>query len=79
MTADDQARLAAFEKMLADVQANYAELVARMDKLKAEKKEKSATFRQYWSNKMTCQYMLSMYQQYGLIDQTALKDRGNDL
>jgi len=44
---DDQARLAAFEKMLADVQTNYAELVARMDRLKAEKKEKSATFRQY--------------------------------
>ena len=79
MSMGDQERLAAFERMLEDVQANYAELVARMDRLKAEKKEKSATFRQYWSNKMTCQYMLSMYQQYGLIDQTALKDGGNDL
>ena len=68
-----QERLEAFERMLADVQANYAELTRRMAKLKAEGKEKSATFRQYWSNKMTCQYMLSMYQQYGLIDGSALE------
>lgn len=67
----DRERLEAFEKMLADIQANHAELTARMEKLKAEKKEKSATFRQYWSNKMTCQYMLSMYQQYGLIEKAA--------
>ena len=64
--------------MLADVQANYAELVARMDRLKAEKKEKSATFRQYWSNKMTCQYILSMYQQYGLIEKSALENGGKN-
>jgi len=76
---DDQARLAAFEKMLANVQTNYAELVARMDRLKAEKKEKSATFRQYWSNKMTCQYMLSMYRQYGLIDNAAQENEENHL
>lgn len=79
MRTDDQARLAAFEKMLADVQANYAELTARMDKLRAEKKEKTATFRQYWSNKMTCQYMLSMYQQYGLIEKAAQENEGNHL
>ena len=79
MRPDDQARLAAFEKMLADVQTNYAELVARMDRLKAEKKEKSATFRQYWSNKMTCQYMLSMYQQYGLIEPSALENGGKNV
>ena len=71
----DQERLAAFEKMLSDVQASYTELTARMDKLKAEKKEKTATFRQYWSNKMTCQYMLSMYQQYGLMEQPAPESR----
>ena len=69
----EQKRLEAFERMLADVRKNYAELTARMEKLKAEKKEKTATFRQYWSNKMTCQYMLSMYQQYGLIDDSALE------
>ena len=73
----DQERLAAFERMLAGVQKNYTELTARMEKLKAEKKEKSATFRQYWSNKMTCQYMLSMYQQYGLIEKSSQENGGN--
>ena len=68
MSMSNQERLAAFERMLADVQKNYEELSARMERLKEEKKEKSATFRQYWSNKMTCQYMLSMYRDYGLID-----------
>lgn len=65
----DRERLAAFEKMLADVQANYADLTSRLDRLKAEGREKSATFRQYLGNKMTCQYMLSMYKDYGLIEE----------
>ena len=73
MSMSGQERLEAFERMLADVQKSYGELTARMERLKAEKKEKTATFRQYWSNKMTCQYMLSMYQQYGLIDGSALE------
>lgn len=73
----DQDRLEAFEKMLADVQANYAEVSARMERLKAEGKEKSATFRQYWSNRMTDQYMLSLYQQYGLIEASAPNNGGN--
>lgn len=74
----DRERLEAFEKMLADVQKNYGELSTRMEKLKAEGKEKSATFRQYWSNKMTCQYMLSMYKDYGLIDASALENGGKN-
>lgn len=74
----DRERLETFEKMLADVQKNYGELSTRMEKLKAEGKEKSATFRQYWSNKMTCQYMLSMYKDYGLIDASALENGGKN-
>ena len=74
----DRERLEAFEKMLADVQKNYGELSTRMEKLKAEGKEKSATFRQYWSNKMTCQYMLSMYKDYGLIDGSVLENGGKN-
>ena len=74
---NDRDRLEAFERMLADVQANYADVSARMERLKAEGKEKSATFRQYWSNRMTCQYMLSLYQQYGLIEKSASNNGGN--
>ncbi len=65
----DQARLVAFERMLADAQRNYDELTARLDRLKAEGKTKSATFRQYLGNKMTYQYLLSLYGDYGLLDE----------
>ena len=61
---DDKERLTAFERMLADVQHNYDELTARLEQLKAEGKTKSATFRQYLGNKMTCQYILSLYRGY---------------
>ena len=37
-----------------------------MKKLKAEGREKSATYRQLMGNKMQYQNMLSMYQIYGL-------------
>lgn len=65
---DPQERLAAFERMLDDVRRQYAELTARLEQLKAEGKTKSATFRQYLGNKMTCQYVLSLYRDYGLLD-----------
>lgn len=64
----DAERLAAFERMLVDVQTEHTELVARLDALKAAGKTKSATFRQYLGNKMTCQYILSLYGDYGLLD-----------
>lgn len=63
-------RLAAFERMLADARHNYDELTARLEWLKAEGKTKTATFRQYLGNKMTYQYLLSLYGDYGLLDQT---------
>lgn len=66
---EQQTRLAAFERMLDDVRRQYAELTARLEQLKAEGKTKSATFRQYLGNKMTCQYVLSLYRDYGLLDQ----------
>ena len=65
---EQQTRLAAFERMLDDVRRQYAELTARLEQLKAEGKTKSATFRQYLGNKMTCQYVLSLYRDYGLLD-----------
>lgn len=64
----EQERLAAFERMLEDVRRQYEELTARLEQLKAEGKTKSATFRQYLGNKLTCQYMLSLYREYGLLE-----------
>ncbi len=57
-----------FEKMLEDVQKNYSDVVSKMEKLKAEGKTKSATFRQLMGNKLVYQNILSLYKIYGLID-----------
>ncbi len=65
---DDTQRLAAFERMLADVTRNYETITARLETLKSEGKTKTATFRQYLGEKMTCQYIISLYQTYGLFD-----------
>lgn len=61
-------RLAAFEKMLADVQKQAAFEQAEMDRLKAEGKVKTVTYRQYFSNRMFCKMMLDKYASYGLLE-----------
>lgn len=57
-----------FEKMLAAIQNALADTTAKMERLKAEKKEKSATFRQLMGDKLLYQNMLSMYRIYGLLE-----------
>ena len=49
---ENEKRLEAFEKMLKAVQENYENADQKMKKLKAEGKEKSATYRQLMGNKM---------------------------
>ena len=66
MIAEQEQRLEAFEKMLRAVEENYETADQKMKKLKAEGREKSATYRQLMGNKMQYQNMLSMYQIYGL-------------
>lgn len=70
MSTPQEMRLAAFERMLADAQQSYDELSVRLERLKAEGKTKTATFRQYLGNKLTYQYLLSLYRDYGLLDNT---------
>lgn len=57
-----------FERMLEDVERSYFDTAAKMEQLKAEGKENSATFRQYMGNKLMYQNILSLYRVYGLID-----------
>ena len=68
MITDKEIRLEAFEKMLVSVKENYETADAKMKQLKAEGKEKSATYRQLMGNKMQYQNMLSMYKLYDLDD-----------
>lgn len=61
-------RLEAFEKMLADIQAQHAGVLEQMAELKAQGKEKTVTYRQLMANKLRYQEMLSMYEIYGLTE-----------
>lgn len=65
---DKEERLEAFEKMLADIEKNYADMQQKMDALKAQGKEKSATYRQLMGNKLMYKQMLFMCELYGLKD-----------
>lgn len=64
----DEKRLENFEKMLQAVQREYADIEERIERLKADGKTKSATYRQYMGRKMMYQNMLGMYRLYGLVE-----------
>lgn len=68
MALASKSRLEAFEKMLQAVQESYISADNKMKKLKAEGKEKTATYRQLMGDKMRYQQMLSLYEIYGLLD-----------
>ncbi len=54
--------------MLEAILLQYDSVVAKMDKLKSEGKEKTATYRQLFANKIQLQMMISYYRTYGLLD-----------
>ncbi len=64
----NEKRLEAFEKMLETVLSQYDSVVAKMDQLKSIGKEKTATYRQLFANKLQLQMMISYYRTYGLLD-----------
>lgn len=61
-------RLEAFEKMLDDLKKQAELERLEMEKLKRVGKEKSATYRQYFGNRVLYKMMLEKYKQYGLLD-----------
>ena len=61
-------RLTAFEAMLADVQAQSRQIEEQMRALKAQGKERSATYRQLMGNRLQLAQVLAMYRAYGLIE-----------
>ncbi len=67
----DEKRLKAFEDMLAAILNQYNDTTEKMAKLKAEGKEKSATYRQLFASKLQLQAMLSYYRTYELLDDKA--------
>lgn len=57
-----------FERMLQAVQEEYSDTVRKMEKLKAENKSKTVTFKQLLSTKLTLRNILSRYKIYGLLE-----------
>ena len=60
-------RLDAFEAMLSDIQRQAEYEKEQMERLRAAGKEKTATYRQYFGNRMLYKMMLDKYKEYGLL------------
>ena len=73
----DEKRLEAFEKMLAAVQAEYADILSKMEKMKGAGKIKTVTYQQLMSRKRTYQNMLSLYEIYGLTEKEKYENGSN--
>lgn len=69
----DEKRLKAFEDMLAAILKQYDDTAEKMAKLKAQGREKSATYRQLFATKLQLQAMLSYYRTYGILEKDRYK------
>lgn len=63
---NNEERLAQFEKMKKSIEDQHADIVRKLDKLRGEGKQKSATYMQLLSNKMTFENMLKLYELYDI-------------
>ena len=61
-------RLEAFETMMKAVLEQSKTEKMKMEKLKIEGKEKSATYRQYMGNRLFYNRMIDLYKEYGLLE-----------
>lgn len=61
-------RLEAFEAMLADLTRQAAWEKEQMEQLKAVGREKSATYRQYFGNRLIYSQIFAWYKKYGLME-----------
>ena len=63
----DEQRLEAFENMLKAILSQYNSTAEQMNKLKAQGKEKTVTYRQLFANRLQYQTIVSCYRTYGLL------------
>lgn len=68
MNDNEKSRLDSFEKMLLSVREQYDDKSAKLTELKNAGKEKTATYRQLFAEKMQLGNILAMYRLYGLIE-----------
>lgn len=58
-----------FEKMLKSILDQYEDVVSKMERLKAEDKTKTVTYKQLMTTKLSLGNMLAMYKLYGLLEE----------
>lgn len=68
MKDSEKSRLDSFEKMLLSVREQFDEKSIKLTELKNAGKEKTATYRQLFAEKMQLGNVLAMYKLYGLIE-----------
>lgn len=61
-------RLEAFEAMMKSVLDQFEAEKITMDRLKAQGREKSATYRQYMGNRLFYNRLIALYKEYGLLE-----------
>ncbi len=62
-------RSGTFEQMMDDISHQAEREQTEMEKLKVAGKEKTATYRQYFGNRLFYKMMLDKYRKYGLLDE----------
>lgn len=71
-------RLEAFEAMQEEILKQAETEQKRMDQLRAEGKEKSATYRQYLGNRLFYSRVKDLYRKYGLLEETKPSEKETD-
>lgn len=62
----DQERLAAYDRMYADLLAERDKVAADMDKLRASGRNRGAAFQQLLAQKLTVQNLIGRFEIYGI-------------
>ena len=63
----DLERLAAYDRMYADLLRERDKVLADMDKLRAAGKNKGATYQQLLAQKLTVQNLIGRFEIYGIV------------
>ena len=71
-------RLEAFETMREEILKQAETEQNRMDQLRAQGKERSATYRQYLGNRLFYNRVKDLYRKYGLLEKTNAEEKETD-
>lgn len=65
----EQERLAAYDRMYADLLQERDSVAAEMNRLRGSGKQRGATYRQFMAQKLTLQNLVSRFELYGIKEQ----------